>query len=294
MRCDDRLHRNAVTKDIARNTSCCCVQGGCGGADTAAASMATRTESTQVQGGMDPAQETGVRRRIAAVAAFENNDTEESRRVHLAPELGHNEVTTTRRESMVLKAAMDGIMFALMLEASCAKMEAVLLCLSLFVAARRTHDMHVYNMHYERERKREAWELSNYEDGEIEEMVTVYVERGMREADARRMMAIISSYPDVFLNMMMHDEIGMTAPYPIHWFDAAARVFFATFASGGVVQLVHHLAGSNASMAIAMLLLAVIGKRRAQITHMQEIRLILETLALGSAAALVSRAQLLA
>jgi len=59
------------------------------------------------------------------------------------------------------------------------------------------------------EKKRELWEVDNFIDGEIEEMVQIYISKGLSEPTARRMFAIISKYREVFVEMMLVDELGI-------------------------------------------------------------------------------------
>eukprot|EP00958_Prasinococcus_capsulatus_P018230 scaffold2119_cov355-Prasinococcus_capsulatus_cf.AAC.2 len=100
------------------------------------------------------------------------------------------------------------------------------------------------------ERSREAWENENYPEGEQEEMVQLYRKRGLSEedatqvpvardahrhvprpllrrvgvradpagavrgvcGDAEQVIAILSKYPDVFLDTMMVEELGLMPP----------------------------------------------------------------------------------
>lgn len=77
--------------------------------------------------------------------------------------------------------------------------------------------------HYDRERKREAWELANYREGEEAEMVELYVERGVSRFDASTAITALARHTDFFVDLMMTQELGLATP------DADARV--AGFAS---------------------------------------------------------------
>lgn len=61
-----------------------------------------------------------------------------------------------------------------------------------------------------RERKREEWECENYLEGEIEEMVELYVKKGLDEDTAREIMGILAKNKKVFVDIMMAEELGIS------------------------------------------------------------------------------------
>ena len=62
------------------------------------------------------------------------------------------------------------------------------------------------------EHKREKWELDNYPEGEKQEMVELYVKRGMTESDATSVIEVMSKYKNFFLDVMMVEELGLMPP----------------------------------------------------------------------------------
>lgn len=78
------------------------------------------------------------------------------------------------------------------------------------------------------EHKREKWELDNYPEGEKREMVELYIKRGMTDADAENVVAIMSKYKNFFLDVMMVEELGLMPPDED---DSPAKAGFVTFAS---------------------------------------------------------------
>jgi len=60
-----------------------------------------------------------------------------------------------------------------------------------------------------REMDREKWEVENYLEGEIDEMVDLYAKKGVPEENARKIMRIFSKYPNAFVDIMMTEELGM-------------------------------------------------------------------------------------
>ncbi|CAM9160095.1 unnamed protein product [Discosporangium mesarthrocarpum] len=62
------------------------------------------------------------------------------------------------------------------------------------------------------EKRREEWELKNHREGEIKEMVDIFVERGMSRQDAEDVIGKMAKYDDFFINLMMNEELGLQVP----------------------------------------------------------------------------------
>jgi DNA damage-binding protein 1 len=62
------------------------------------------------------------------------------------------------------------------------------------------------------ERAREAWEMDNYPEGELAEMVELYVEKGVDRKDAESILTTMAKYKDFFVDHMMVLELGQQSP----------------------------------------------------------------------------------
>ncbi len=62
------------------------------------------------------------------------------------------------------------------------------------------------------ERRRENWEMENYPEGEIREMIDIYVERGMKHEDAKLVIETMAKYKDFFVDIMMVREFIWNSP----------------------------------------------------------------------------------
>ena len=96
----------------------------------------------------------------------------------------------------------------------------------------------------QREKAREAWELDNYPEGEIKEMVELYVGKGLEQADAELIVNTMAKYKDFFVDVMVKDELGMD---PLeedgsmdHWISGAWC--FTSFMIFGSVPLLGYVA----------------------------------------------------
>ena len=63
------------------------------------------------------------------------------------------------------------------------------------------------------ERAREEWEFDNYMNGEINEMIEIYVNKGIEYQDACVILNLMSKYKDFFIDHMMIQELEI---YPIN------------------------------------------------------------------------------
>jgi len=92
--------------------------------------------------------------------------------------------------------------------------------------------------HAKLERRRETWECDNYIEGEIEEMVELYKDKGLSDASARRLFAIISPHRKVFVDMMMVNELGILpeGEEDIPWKHGAVN--FGSFMVFGIIPLI--------------------------------------------------------
>jgi VIT1/CCC1 family predicted Fe2+/Mn2+ transporter len=59
------------------------------------------------------------------------------------------------------------------------------------------------------EREREEWEMENYPEGEITEMINIYKERGVTEDDARTILHTMAKYRKMFVDHMMVMELDI-------------------------------------------------------------------------------------
>ena len=88
-----------------------------------------------------------------------------------------------------------------------------------------------------KEREREKWELQNFKEGEIEEMVELYEHKGLSRQDAEIVVRTMAKYEDFFVDRMVMDELEMMVPDPDDnpWFDGL--VTFCSFVFFGIFPL---------------------------------------------------------
>jgi len=91
------------------------------------------------------------------------------------------------------------------------------------------------------ERKRELWECENYIEGEIDEMIKLYVGKGMTEKDATLVVETMAKYTDIFVDTMMVEELGLM---PVDADDSPLKngmVTFVAFLIFGCVPLISYI-----------------------------------------------------
>lgn len=93
------------------------------------------------------------------------------------------------------------------------------------------------------ERRRENWELENYPDGEIREMIDIYESRGMSRKDATQVIETMSKYKDFFVDVMMAEELKLQVPEEDHKIESMKEgvVMFCSFASFGSLPLLGYV-----------------------------------------------------
>lgn len=93
------------------------------------------------------------------------------------------------------------------------------------------------------ERRREEWELENYPEGEIREMIEIYEERGMNRADATLVVKTMSKYKQFFVDVMMKEELELQVPESDHAIGSMKEgvAMFCSFAVFGSFPLVGYV-----------------------------------------------------
>ena len=91
------------------------------------------------------------------------------------------------------------------------------------------------------EKAREKWELENHPEGEIEEMIDLYVGKGMSKEDATECINRMAKYPEFFVNVMMAEELELQVPDEDEnpWIDGG--VTFLSFVFFGTIPLLGYL-----------------------------------------------------
>ncbi|KYQ88247.1 transmembrane protein [Tieghemostelium lacteum] len=92
------------------------------------------------------------------------------------------------------------------------------------------------------ERKREAWEVEYYIEGEKKEMVEIYLERGLPIDVATEVVDILAKNPKGFVDIMMVEELGIMPDTESEVAWKNGLVNFCSFLVFGIIPLLPYLA----------------------------------------------------
>ncbi|MBS3066815.1 VIT1/CCC1 transporter family protein [Candidatus Pacearchaeota archaeon] len=87
---------------------------------------------------------------------------------------------------------------------------------------------------YFTEKERESWEAKNYPKGEKQEMIDIYMKRGLSKFDARKLVSIISKKKNFFVDQMMVEELNLINDIK----SSPAKNAFVTFISFFIFGLI--------------------------------------------------------
>jgi len=91
------------------------------------------------------------------------------------------------------------------------------------------------------ERKREKWEMEINMEGELDEMVALYEQKGVSRPDAMTILTTLAKYENVFLDHMMVEELGLMPVDPDDVPLKAGLVTMGSFILFGSVPLMPYL-----------------------------------------------------
>jgi len=148
-----------------------------------------------------------------------------------------------------------------------------------------------------KEKEREEWEVNNYLEGEKEEMVQLYIKKGVPEKNARRVIEILSSNKEAFVEIMMAEELGIPADALEDQPWKHGLINFGSFTMFGLVPLIVFMAASGGglnptatfgvSIAVTLVTLVLMGIIQARLTGANYIKTTLTTVCLGSITAFI-------
>jgi VIT1/CCC1 family predicted Fe2+/Mn2+ transporter len=149
-----------------------------------------------------------------------------------------------------------------------------------------------------KEKEREEWELENNAEGEIEEMIDLYMEKGMERGDAEMIVRKMAKYEDLFIDIMMVQELELQVPDEDDSPACDGVVTFCAFTAFGSVPLLGYLflGGSGlsnsglftVSIVLTLITLFSLGVFKTKFSVQKWYEGGLEILSLGGAAAAIS------
>jgi VIT1/CCC1 family predicted Fe2+/Mn2+ transporter len=152
------------------------------------------------------------------------------------------------------------------------------------------------------ERQREEWELENYPEGEMKEMIEIYEEKGMTPEDARAVITVMAKYKDFFVDLMMAQELDLMVPTGDYMTESIKEgmIMFASFAFFGALPLLGYVifpiifpywssdALFRSACCVTACVLFLMGSVKSLVSAQHWFRAGLETLLLGGACATVA------
>jgi VIT1/CCC1 family predicted Fe2+/Mn2+ transporter len=145
----------------------------------------------------------------------------------------------------------------------------------------------------ETERKREAWEVENNPDGEKEELVEIYIGKGLSIEDSKQITDILSKNKKAWVDIMMVEELGLIEDdeSPIK----NALVTFFSFVIFGFIPVITYFITVKLSFPVNVaflvdclltgITLVVLGVVKARITGEKWLKSGIETFFIGGVAA---------
>lgn len=194
--------------------------------------------------------------------AFEKKDSELSQRLHVKKSECAEEKHASSEAGELIKSlvfgGLDGVIttFAIVAAVAGARMPrhtVILMGAANLVADGISMGLGDYlsevaeQRFIRHEHEREQWEMENFPQGEIEEMIDIYVEKkGFSRKDATVVMRTMAKYPDAFVRLMCVDELGFIAPtedeFPAWKKGLVTMLAFDFF--GSIPVVVYYLASS--------------------------------------------------
>lgn len=89
--------------------------------------------------------------------------------------------------------------------------------------------------------RRECWEFDNYPEGEIEEMIDLYENRGLPRDKAKVVIETMAKYRELFIDVMMTEELGLQVPDEDESPAKEGLITFTSFLVFGFVPLLGYI-----------------------------------------------------
>ncbi len=145
--------------------------------------------------------------------------------------------------------------------------------------------------HYESEYQREVMETQIVPHKETEEVVGILTAYGVEQSQAQMVAEALSQHPEKWVDFMMRFELGLDKPDPRRLLQSPLTIGSA-YVLGGIIPLApyfftpHVSDALAASCGITLVALAVFGAFRGHFTGVPRFKAALQTVLVGSAAAL--------
>lgn len=169
-------------------------------------------------------------RQRSAQSAFASRDSELSRAVHQSRELAEiaagksdflhgtppsSSFTSSSTSSILIGSVASSILCAVVsvgITSPSIVWSIGSISMSLILYLATWIDERMKSDFTEFEKSRERWEVENFPEGEIQEMIHIYTEYGISEKDAETVAKTLSKYPEFWIDHMLLHEIGILPP----------------------------------------------------------------------------------
>lgn len=153
------------------------------------------------------------------------------------------------------------------------------------------------------EKAREKWEMQNFLEGELDEMVELYVKKGFEKKDAQQILNLmVKKNPEFFLDHMLVQELGLMPPDEDDSPVMKGIVMFCSFACCGMCVLVPFVVAERSTLSrsssrvfaysicvgITMLVLGGLGVIKAKVSKQSEFKSAIQYIAVGGFSAFVA------